>query len=260
MDKKRTPGRFAALWLIPILAALFLLWEFCATTERIDVSFFSSPSLIWQEFLHLLVSGLLQRHLFITLQEAALGLLYGSVLGCAAGILLGVSRRASAILLPLAVGLNSVPKLALAPLLILWFGIGLTSKVLISGLMVFFIFTFNLYAGYHSVDPALVHTVRLLGGGRRQIIIHVIWPSCLPWFLSSLRSGAGLALSGAIVGEFIGSTRGLGWLINDATGRYDLTRVLCCVFIIITIMVILDALIRLLERRLLKWRPSQWIK
>lgn len=259
MAKKPSPHRLMSLWLLPILAVFFLAWELGAATGHVDTLFFSRPSLIWREFLTLTQTGTLWRHLSVTLQEAALGLLFGSVLGCATGLLLGVSQRASAILMPLAVGLNSIPKLALAPLLILWFGIGLVPKVLLSGILVFFIFTFNLYAGYHSVDPQLVNTVRLLGGGRRQIVLHVIWPSCLPWALASLRSGLGLALSGAVVGEFIGSARGLGWLINDASGRYDLTRVLCCVFVIVFIMVVLDALIRLLERRLLKWRPGKHI-
>lgn len=257
MTKRPQKSRpYALLWLTLILAALFLAWELLAQSGRIDVVFFSSPSLIWQELLLMLRKGVLWRHLSVTLQEAALGLLYGCVLGSVTGIFLGVNKQISAVIMPLMVGLNSVPKLALAPLVILWFGIGLTSKVLIAGLMVFFIFMFNLFAGYHSVDANLVHTVRLLGGNRWQIVRHVVWPSCLPWFLASLRSGVGLALSGAIVGEYIGASRGLGWLINDAGGRYDLTRVLCCVFVVIVIMTLLDSLIRLLERRLLKWRPE----
>lgn len=244
------------LWLALLLGAALLLWELMAAQGRVNLIFFSSPSRIWREFVSMLETGLLYRHLSVTLQEAAGGLFYGSVFGSAAGLLLGISKRISPVIMPLMVGLNSVPKLALAPLIILWFGIGLGSKVLIAGLMVFFIFTFNLYAGYHSVDASLIHTVRLLGGSRRQLVRLVIWPSCLPWFLASLRTGMGLALSGAIVGEFIGSSRGLGWLINDAGGRYDLTRVLCCVFVIIVIMMALDALLRALERVLLKWRPA----
>jgi len=239
-----------------LIACFFVLWEFLSNTGRIDVMFFSSPSLIWQEYLSMLANGMLKRHLLVTLQEASLGLLYGCFFGSIVGILLGVGKRTSAVMMPLLVGLNSVPKLALAPLIILWFGIGLGSKVLISALMVFFIFSFNLYAGYHSVDAALVKTLRLLGAGRYQIIRHVVWPSCLPWFLASLRTGLGLSLSGAIVGEFIGASRGLGWLINDASARYNLTQVLCCVLIVIVIMMVLDFFVRILEAVLLKWRPK----
>lgn len=252
----RKAGPLPLLSLIAFLCLLFFLWELLARQGRIDVAFFSSPSLIWHEFLNMLHSGILKRHLFVSLHEAFLGLIYGCLFGSIAGILLGVGKRLSTVIMPLMVGLNSIPKLALAPLLIIWFGIGLTSKALIAGLMVFFIFTFNMFAGYNSVDASLVHTIRLLGGNRRQVIHHVVWPSCLPWFLASLRAGLGLALSGAIVGEYIGASRGLGWLINDASGRYDLTQVLCCVFIIIIIMMILDSIVRFLERILLKWRPE----
>ncbi len=241
--------------LVLLLAALLLLWELLAGQGYIDVFFFSKPSRIGAESLRMLTGGVLWRHLSVTLQEAGLGLLYGALFGSLVGILLGLSRRVTPVLMPLMVGINSIPKLALAPLFILWFGIGLTSKALMAGLMVFFIFSFNLYAGYRSVDADLLRTMRLLGANRLQTVRHVIWPSCLPWFLTSLRSGLALALSGAIVGELIGSSRGLGWLINDAAGRYDLTRVMACIFVIIVIMMLLDALLRLAERHLLKWRP-----
>lgn len=238
------------------LAILLLLWELFSRSGRIDPLFFSSPSHIWQDFVSMLHSGTLWRHLSITLTEAGLGLLYGCLLGSLVGILLGLARRSAPFVMPVMVGLNSIPKLALAPLFILWFGIGLSSKVLMAGLMVFFIFSFNLYAGYRSVDPALVQTIRMLGANRLQVIRHVVWPSCLPWFLASLRSALGLSLSGAIVGELIGASRGLGWLINDAAGRYDLNRVLCCIFVIVVMMMLLDLCVRLLERILLKWRQE----
>lgn len=242
--------------LLLLLLTLLALWEILSRLGRIDVLFFSRPSLIWAECLRMISSGVLWRHLSITLQEAALGLFYGALFGSLVGILLGLGEKSVPYLMPILVGMNSIPKLALAPLFILWFGIGLLSKVLMASFMVFFLFSFNLYAGYRSVDAELMHTMRLLGANRLQTIRHVVWPSCLPWFLASLRSGLGLSLSGAIVGELIGASRGLGWLISDAAGRYDLTRVLSCVFVIIVIMMLLDSLVRLLEHRLLKWRPN----
>ena len=254
-SKSKRLSRHAPLFaLVFLLLGALFLWEIAAQTGAINTVFFSSPSLIWQEFLLLCQTGLLWRHLSVTMHEALLGLFYGCVLGTIAGLLLGANKTLSALFMPLLVGLNSVPKLALAPLIILWFGIGLTSKVLMAGLMVFFIFTFNLYAGYRSVEVSLVNSVRLLGGTRRQIVRHVVWPSCLPWFLTSLRAGLGLSVSGAVVGEFLGASRGLGWLIQDAGSRYNLTRVLCCVFVIIAVMMLLDWLIGRLDRRLLKWR------
>ena len=158
------------------------------------------------------------------------------------------SPRVSRALMPLMTGLNGLPKLALGPLFIIWFGLGLQSKVLISALMVFFIFAFNLYSGVRSVDPALVAAVRLLGGSRWQVLGTVIWPACLPWL--------GLALSGAIVGEYLGSTQGMGWLLSAAGDVYNAQRVLCCVLVLVVIIVLLDGVVRLLERRLLRWQRS----
>ena len=180
--------------------------------------------------------------------------LLGGTLGTLAGLGLGLSPRVSRALMPLMTGLNGLPKLALGPLFIIWFGMGLSSKVLISALMVFFIFAFNLYTGVQSVDPALVGAVRLLGGTQGQILGKVIWPACLPWLLTSLRTGLGLSLSGAIVGEYLGSTRGMGWLLSAAGDVFNAQRVLCCVLILVILIILLDGVVRLLEARLLRWR------
>ncbi|MFR1232690.1 MAG: ABC transporter permease [Evtepia gabavorous] len=117
-----------------------------------------------------------------------------------------------------------------------------------------FIFAFNLYTGVQSVDPALVGAVRLLGGTQGQILGKVIWPACLPWLLTSLRTGLGLSLSGAIVGEYLGSTRGMGWLLSAAGDVFNAQRVLCCVLILVILIILLDGVVRLLEARLLRWR------
>ena len=167
-----------------------------------------------------------------------------------------MSPRVSRALMPLMTGLNGLPKLALGPLFIIWFGLGLRSKVLIAALMVFFIFAFNLYAGVRSVDQELVSAVRLLGATRGQVLSKVIWPACLPWLLASLRTGLGLALSGAIVGEYLGSTRGMGWLLSAAGDVFNAQRVLCCVLILVAIIILLDGLLRLAEHFLLRWRET----
>ncbi len=253
MDNRRTARPF--LFTLLVLAGCLGLWEFAAATGRVDDFFFSRPSLVVKDFLLLFADGTAAKHLTVTLQEAGLGFLFGGLLGTATGTLLGRHRAASAAVMPLMVGLNGLPKLALAPLLIFWLGIGLGAKVLLAGAMVYFIFTFNFYAGYLAVDPQLVNTVRLLGGSRGQILKKVIWPACLPWFLTSLRTSVGIAMSGAIVGEYIGSSKGWGWLINNASGSYQITRVLSALLVIVLIVIGLDCLIRLLERVLLKWRP-----
>ncbi len=250
----RPPRLSPGVWTVLILAAAVVLWEGAAAAGRLDVYFFSRPTLLWETFLDLASSGTLARHLLCTLREAALGLLFGGVLGTLAGVGLGTHPRLSRSLMPLMTGLNGVPKLALGPLFIIWFGLGLKSKILISALMVFFLFAFNLYSGVLSVDRELTLAVRLLGGSRRQILGKVIWPASLPWLLASLRSGLGLSLSGAVVGEYLGASRGLGWAISAAGERYDVDQVLCYVLVIVVLVVLLDGILRLLERRLLRWR------
>ena len=253
MKRQKTllsPGGWTALLLLLALG----LWEATAAAGYVDPFFFSRPSLLWQEFWTMLHSGMLARHLSVTAQEAGLGLLLGGTLGTLAGLGLGLSPRVSRALMPLMTGLNGLPKLALGPLFIIWSGMGLSSKVLISALMVFFIFAFNLYTGVQSVDPALVGAVRLLGGTQGQILAKVIWPACLPWLLTSLRTGLGLSLSGAIVGEYLGSTRGMGWLLSAAGDVFNAQRVLCCVLILVILIILLDGVVRLLEARLLRWR------
>lgn len=250
MKKGLSPGA----WTLIALAVGLLLWEGGARGGLVDPFFFSQPSLIWQEFLDLLTKGILWKHLSVTLAEAGLGLLLGGVLGTLAGLGLGTYPKARRALMPLMTGLNGLPKLALGPLFILWFGLGLPSKVLISTLMVFFVFAFNLYAGVESVDREMVGAVRLLGGSRGQILRKVIWPACLPWLLASLRTGLGLSLSGAIVGEYLGATKGMGWLLSAAGDLFNSQQVLCCVGVIILLIVLLDGVVRLLEARLLRWR------
>lgn len=248
--KKLSPGVWTAL----LLLLGILLWELAAAGGHVNPFFFSRPSLIWAEFWTMMDNGSMARHLGATLQEAGLGLLFGAVLGSLCGLGLGMAPKVSRALMPLLTGLNGLPKLALGPLIIIWFGLGLRSKALIAGLMVFFVFAFNLYAGVRAVEEELIAAVRLLGGKSRQVMTKVILPACVPWLLASLRTSLGLSLSGAIVGEYLGASRGMGWIIADAGERYDMERVLCCVAVIVVVVVLLDGVVRLLERLLLRWR------
>ena len=248
--KRADPG----LWTVLVLALLAALWQWASGAGHVDPFYFSSPAGIWRAFLDLTAAGTLQKHLAVTVKEAALGLLLGGVLGTLTGLGLGLHPKCGAALMPLMTALNGVPKLALGPLFILWLGLGLRSKVLISALMVFFQFAFNLYAGVRSVDRDLVLSVRLLGGTGGQILGKVLWPAALPWLLASLRAGLGLSLSGAVVGEYLGASKGLGWAISSAGERYDTAQVLCYVLVIVALVVVLDCILRALEKRLLRWQ------
>jgi NitT/TauT family transport system permease protein len=252
--KKRRSLISPGTWTLVVLVLAILAWEWGAAVGTVDVFFFGSPSLIWGECMEMVQSGSMARHLSATLQEAGLGLLIGGVLGTLAGLGLGISPKLSTALMPLMTGLNGLPKLALGPLVIIWFGIGLKSKVVIAVLMVFFVFAFNLYSGVNSVERELVTAVKLLGGTKKQILQKVIWPASIPWLLASLRTGLGLSISGAIVGEYLGAGQGMGWVISNAGERYDVNQVLCCVAVLVILVMLLDGVVRLLERKLLRWR------
>ena len=252
MKKKRSvsPGLWTCLGLVLAL----ILWEAAAAAGHVNLFFFSCPSQIWAEFLEMIHNGTMAIHLSVTLKEAGLGLLLGGVLGTATGLTLGTHPRLSRALMPLMTGLNGLPKLALGPLIIIWFGLGIKSKIMMSALMVFFIFAFNLYSGVLSVERELVTAVKLLGGTRKQIMRKVIWPASIPWLLTSLRTALGLSISGAIVGEYLGASKGMGWVLAASSSSFDVGRVLCCVAVIVVIVVLGDTVVRLLERKLLRWR------
>ena len=250
MRRRVSPG----LWTVLVLAVLCLLWEWAAAGGHVNDFYFSRPSAVWQTFRDLVAAGTLQKHFLVTVKEAAMGLLIGGVLGTLTGLGLGVHPRVSSALMPLMTGLNGVPKLALGPLFIIWLGLGLKSKVLIAALMVFFVFAFNLYAGIRSVDRTLTLSVRLLGGSRGQILRKVLWPASLPWLMASLRTALGLSLSGAIVGEYLGAGKGMGWAISSAGERYDTAAVLCYVLVIIVLVVVLDCVLRAAEKWVLRWQ------
>ncbi len=238
-------------WTLLLLIPLFVLWELAARGGHIPAFLFSSPTEIWSDTCAMLASGLLLQHARVTALEAALGLFFGGTFGILTGLFLGLCPKLSPALMPIMTGLNALPKLALAPIFILWFGIGLQSKVVMSALMVFFIFVFNLYAGVRGVSQDLVRGVSLLGASKSQIFAKVIWPSALPWLFTALRTGIGLSVAGAVVGEYLGATEGLGWLITNAGERYNMTRVLACILFILVCAILLDGVLRLLERRVL---------
>ncbi|UNC90845.1 ABC transporter permease [Candidatus Contubernalis alkaliaceticus] len=256
--KERFTNSVSSLLGTALFVATFLFfWEFSVQSGRVDPFFFSSPSIIVSDLIRMQENGDITKHLFVTLKEAMWGLFYGGVLGTVSGFIFGASKRISKMFLPIMVGLNGLPKLALGPLLIFWFGIGIESKIVMSAVMVFFPFLFNIYAGYRDVDISLINTVRMMGGTTFQIITKVIWPACMPWLMVSIRTGLGMSILGAIVGEYIGSNRGLGWMIQDAGGTYNITRVLSCIFILIVVMASFDSVYKVVEHRVMRWKPAE---
>ncbi|MGI6553625.1 MAG: ABC transporter permease [Clostridia bacterium] len=238
------------------LVFFFGVWELLAKMGLINTFLFSTPSAIWADIVELFLTGEIWIHTFATLYAAFLGVLSGTVLGVLVAFIFGNVKLLADIFDPLFVGINGLPKLALGPLFIVWFGIGMMAKIFMATIMVFFLVFFNAYAGFRSVDVNLVNTLKLMGASRIQIITKLMLPSCVPWIMASLRAGVGAAVLGAIVGEYLGAVKGLGWMVMTAGGVYNITRVLSCIFILMVMMALLDFIVKRIERAVLKWRPS----
>src|SRR5262245_42926590 len=201
-----------------------------------------------------MASGSLWRHLAVTLEESALGLLIGGALGVVAGFTLGRSRLAARVLEPYIMMLNAVPRVVLAPLFLLWFGLGIWSKVALAVTLVFFVMFFSTYQGVRDANRVIIDNVRLLGATEGQLVRHVLMPSALAWIFASLQVSLGFAMVGAVVGEYLGATRGLGYVIAQAEGTFDTTGVFAGMFVLSIVVVTASAGVARLERWLLRWK------
>ena len=235
--------------------ALLLIWEFSA--GHLFNEFWSSrPSLIGERLLSLFASGEIWRHLGTTVSEALLGLLLGALVGTPIGIALAKYRRAAEIVDPFVMGLYGLPRVALAPMFILWFGISLLAKVMMSFSMVVFVFILNVTEGIRTVDPDMVDLMRTMRAPKSYILRKVTIPSIAPWLLASFRIGIGLSLVGAVVGELIGANRGLGWYVLRAGGQLDTTGVFTGLLVLMVVAMIANQIIFQIERKVLHWRPA----
>jgi sulfonate transport system permease protein len=243
------------LWRLALIIALLLIWEFSA--GNLFNEFWSSrPSLIGERLLALSRSGEIWRHLNATISEALLGLLLGALVGTPIGIALAHYRRAAEIVDPFVMGLYGLPRVALAPMFILWFGISLLAKVMMSFSMVVFVFILNVAEGIRTIDPDMIDLMHAMRARRSYILRRVTIPSIVPWLLASFRIGVGLSLVGAVVGELIGANRGLGWYVLRAGGQLDTTGVFTGLLVLMLIAMAANQVLFLIERRVLHWRRA----
>jgi NitT/TauT family transport system permease protein len=226
----------------------------------IDPFFWGQPSGIWHQLITWVQQGTAQGPLLeqiaVTLEEAILGFFIGSVLGIIFGVLLGRNRYLSDILGPYVKALNSIPRVALAPLFAVGLGLGMQSKVALAAVLVFFIVFFNAFQGVREVDRNLLANARILGASPSRVTTSVILPSALTWIFASLHTSFSFALVGAVVGEYVGAIQGLGLMIQTAGNNFNANGVFAAMVILAAIALISEALITTLERRLLRWRPS----
>lgn len=244
---------------VAFIACLFLLWEAAAGglglgEGFVDDRFISPPSLIAADIVDYASSGQLATDLGSTGTAALLGLLLGLAGGVAFGFLLGYFRTAAAIAEPVIIGLNSLPRITVAPLLVLWFGLGLPSKVAVSLFTVFFVIFWNTLQGVRNIDVDLVRVVKVMGGGSGDVVRLVVVPSVFSWIFAALRTSVSFALTGAVVGEFVGSTQGLGYRMRLAVGLLDTDRVFAITVILMLLGTALVLIASRVEAHLLRWR------
>ncbi len=240
---------------VVIVVAFFAAWELLVGTGIIDPFYVSQPSRVINDFGDFYSSGALYKHTSVTLFEAFTGLFFGMIAGISIGFLLGRVESLGRIFEPIITALYGIPKLALAPVFVLWFGLGIESKVFLSGLMVFYLVFFSTYGGIKAVDRNLVNAIKLMGGTEMQIMSKVVLPSCVPWILAGVRGGVGASLIGSIVGEYMGASAGLGWMLAYASSFFQIARVMSCIIVLLCIGISFNLILKSIEKRLLKWRP-----
>ena len=253
--RKSAAGGLARKLLVPacqvlLVGGLFALWEIAIRQQWLPVYSYGQPSGIWREFLASAGSGALLSDTWVTAQEAILGFLIGSILGSVAGLALWMSPTIAAILRPIMVALNGLPKIALAPLIIVWFGIGMESKIAIAASITFIVSLLTSFSGSQEVDHDYVRMLKAIGASRWQIFRMVIVPGSLPWISSALRLNVGFAMIGAVVGEYISAEKGLGYHVYYAGTLYNLNGVWVGIFALMVLALVLDSLVGWVERRL----------
>jgi len=254
-------------WQLALLITIFVLWHlltapgllppFLFSDDRQAAFFFGEPlkifARIWAWFV---TNADIYQHLGVTLLETVLAFGIGTALGLACGLWLALSPLAAAICDPYIKALNSMPRVILAPIFAVWFGLGVASKVALGVTLVFFIVFFNVYQGVKEVSPVVLANARMLGASQRQLLRHVYLPSATSWVFSSLHTSVGLAFVGAVVGEYLGSSRGVGYLILQAEGSFDINTVMAGILVLTVFALLLDAIVGRVEKRLMKWQPG----
>jgi NitT/TauT family transport system permease protein len=251
----QVPDRYRAYLLAPpALLAFLCLWQLLVTVGSYPTFILPAPAIVFRKFIVALSDGTLQHHAMATLREVLLGLALGLSVATCLGYVFAKSKSLERLLSPYIVASQSMPIVALAPLLVIWFGFGTLSKVIVCALTVFFPVLINTIVGLRSVDENLVDLMRSYGSNRRQMFTMLEIPAALPVLLGGLKIGVTLSVIGAVVGEFVAADEGLGFLVNLSRGLFDTPMMFVALFSLVIIAVSLYGSVVLLEGRLLSWR------
>jgi sulfonate transport system permease protein len=245
------------VWQVALASAVLVAWEWGAASRLLDPFFFSRPSEIVLRVAQWTGTGAIWVHLSTTFTEAILSFVIGGFLGVLLGFTLAGLPILAALLEPYIRIANALPRVVLAPIFLLWFGLGIWSKVALGVTVVFFIVFFNTYRGIREVDRAMIDNARMLGATQSQLARHVLIPSALTWIFSSLHISIGMAIIAVVVGEYLGASRGIGYLIAQAEGVFDTTGVFAGMAVLATGVLVVGGLVGRLERRLLRWKPER---
>lgn len=243
----------AARWVL--LAALIALWQLAGENPQTATQV-SRPSLVGQRLWDMIKNGQLWHNLWPTLEETLGGLAIGLVVGIVLGFLMARVKSLGTLLDPYIVGINGLPRVALGPFFVVWFGIGIMSKVLLGASIVFVVVLFNAREGTASIDHDLLDALRSMRASRTTMLRHLIFPALMPWLLASLKIGIGLALTGAVVGELVGASSGLGWYITNSLNQVDITGAVTALLVMAVVAMGMYYVVLGFEWWALRWRSS----
>jgi sulfonate transport system permease protein len=232
---------------------LIALWQY-ASGRWIDALLISSPAAVGGRLWVWTIDGTLWTNLFVTMEATVFGFIIGCGTGFVLGLVFGRFRAVAEVLDPYITALYSIPKIALAPLFIIWFGIGIASKVAVSAAIVFFVIFLNTYSGVRDVNPLYINTTRIMGGRQLDVLRYVIVPSAASWVITGLKVSVPYALVGTVIGEFMSSNSGIGYLIAQATGLFNTTSVYAGIIVLAVVGALINGGIQYLEERVLRWK------
>ncbi|WP_250503913.1 ABC transporter permease [Caballeronia sp. AZ7_KS35] len=252
-----SPGnRFTVLATrLAILLGVLFIWWLGTYQKWLSPFFFGDPVGVARRIVAWFVTGSVFRHLYTTLLETMLAFAIGTVLGLGCGLWLALSPFLAVVFDPFIKAMNSMPRLIFAPIFALWFGLGIWSKVALGVTLVFFVVFFNVFQGVREVSPTVLSNTRMLGANSRQLMRHVYLPSATSWVFSSLHNAIGIAFVGSVVGEYLGSEKGVGYLILLAEGVFDINSVIAGILVLTVFALVLDTAVSMIEDYLLRWRP-----
>jgi NitT/TauT family transport system permease protein len=245
--------KYAWVRQLAALAVLLAVWEAAGHAGYLNPLYMPTPTQIWGALAELFGGGSIWPHMQATFTAALGGLALGIVVGITLGVLAALIRPVAELLEPVMLLLNAIPRVILAPLFVIWFGIGLGSKIALAFILVAVVIFFTVFTGIRQVDKKLVERIVTLGGSRIDLLRQVYLPSVAAWVLGNLKVAVGFAFTGAVVGEFVAASRGLGYLLSFAQSTYNAALMLALVLLIMAVVLLIFALAGRLEKRLLRW-------